>query len=890
MKNKSFLIVLNTMLLILTSRVFAQTQLGSDIDGEAASDYSGSKVSLNSDGDRVAIGAHGNDDGPGDDAGHVRVYEYSSSSWSQLGSDIDGEAAGDYSGSSVSMDSDGDRVAIGAYFNDGTASTAGHVRVYEYSSSSWSQLGSDIDGEAAYDRSGRSVSINSAGDRVAIGGYLNDGTGSNAGHVRVYEYSSSSWSQLGSDIDGEAAGDFSGFSVSMNSAGDRVAIGAYNNDGTGSNAGHVRVYEYSSGSWSKLGSDIDGEAAGDRSGYSVSMDSDGDRVAIGAYLNDGTGTDAGHVRVYEWNGSSWNKLGSDIDGEAPADQSGASVSINSDGDRVAIGANFNDGTASAAGHVRVYEYSSSSWSQLGSDIDGEAASDQSGASVSINSDGDRVAIGANGNDGTGSYAGHVRVIEIGSVTISGTSGFRMMSSPVAGQVYSDLLSELWTQGMTGAADVTSGDANVWTYSTAGQSWSALTNISTASQTAGAGFLVYVYQDANFDGDTSDDADLPVTLSVSGTENSSSATVGSIGDGNWALIGNPFYSTIDWDLVTQTNVTTSAYVWDSQAGTPAYVSWNSSSGSLTNGLIAPFQGFWVRASGGTGSITIATADKASPNASNFYKTMQDNTGSVSFSVTSGDYEDRTFVSFMTNGDPGIDNSDAYKLLPLMASERIVAISYAEINGLDINNLPYESDNAISFPLDVMYLTVNDNSEFVTQEETVTMTWDLNELPAHITITLTDNTTNSTIDLTQQSELSFTTAAKGSFPSSGNEAVPVYPQIGNSHFTVTISYNEMGTDNEELLPIQYALHQNYPNPFNPTTTLRYDLPETGLVSINIYDMLGRQVKTLINQTQDAGYRSVFWDATNDYGKPVSAGIYLYQIQAGGYMQTKKMVLLK
>jgi len=97
-------------------------------------------------------------------------------------------------------------------------------------------------------------------------------------------------------------------------------------------------------------------------------------------------------------------------------------------------------------------------------------------------------------------------------------------------------------------------------------------------------------------------------------------------------------------------------------------------------------------------------------------------------------------------------------------------------------------------------------------------------------------------------------------------------------------------EGLLPDEFALRQNYPNPFNPVTTLRYDLPENNLVNITIYDMLGRQVKTLINQTQDAGYRSVIWDATNDYGKPVSAGIYLYQIQAGKYLQTKKMVLLK
>ena len=97
-------------------------------------------------------------------------------------------------------------------------------------------------------------------------------------------------------------------------------------------------------------------------------------------------------------------------------------------------------------------------------------------------------------------------------------------------------------------------------------------------------------------------------------------------------------------------------------------------------------------------------------------------------------------------------------------------------------------------------------------------------------------------------------------------------------------------EELLPDKFALHQNYPNPFNPVTTLRYDLPENSLVNIIIYDLLGRQVKTLVNQTQDAGFKSVLWNATNDYGKPVSAGVYLYQIQAGEFVQTKKMVLLK
>ena len=167
------------------------------------------------------------------------------SNWTQVGSDIDGEADKDKSGHSVSMSSDGTRVAIGAISNGGSGSTAGHVRVYDWNSgtSLWTQVGQDIDGEAAGDNSGHSVSMSADGTRVAIGAISNDGTPSNAGHVRVYEWDNVSWSQVGNDIDGEAAYDYSGYSVSMSSDGTRVAIGApYNDSAAGSNSGHVRVY------------------------------------------------------------------------------------------------------------------------------------------------------------------------------------------------------------------------------------------------------------------------------------------------------------------------------------------------------------------------------------------------------------------------------------------------------------------------------------------------------------------------------------------------------------------------------------------------------------------------------------------------------------------------
>ena len=217
----------------------------------------------------------------------------------QIGSDIDGEEVNDISGSSVSLSSDGTIVAIGARYNDGNGSSSGHVRVYQYASSTWSQLGSDIDGEAANDISGYSVSLSSDGTIVAIGAIYNDGsTGSDAGHVRVYKNISGTWTKIGDDIDGEAANDNSGFSVSLSSDGTIVAIGAPQNVGTGSNAGHVRVYQYASSTWSQLESDIDGEAANDISGSSVSLSSDGTIVAIGAPQNDGNGSNSGHVRVY----------------------------------------------------------------------------------------------------------------------------------------------------------------------------------------------------------------------------------------------------------------------------------------------------------------------------------------------------------------------------------------------------------------------------------------------------------------------------------------------------------------------------------------------------------------------------------------------------------------
>ena len=410
----------------------SNTQLGADIDGKAAGDNFGYSVSLSSDGSRLAIG--GDLDmvnlftatpSGSKSTGYVRVYDYNGSAWAQVGGDINAQTTYDYFGASVSLSSDGSKLAIGAPGYDGNSnySVVGNVRIFQYQvisgTATWTQLGPSIVGEAAADTSGWNVSLSSDGSRVAISGWNNDGNGTNSGHVRVFQYQvisgTATWTQLGADIDGEAADDSFGTGLSLSSDGSRVAIGAPANDGNGSNSGHVRIYQYNKSAWVQVGGDIDGEAADDRSGSNVSLSSDGSRVAIAAPLNDGNGSNSGHVRIYDFNGSAWVQVGGDIDGEAADDRSGRTLSLSSDGSRVAIGAPANDGNGFDSGHVRIYDFNGSAWVQVGGDIDGEAATDNSGIRVSLSSDGSIVAIGARYNDGAnGADSGHVRVYSISS--------------------------------------------------------------------------------------------------------------------------------------------------------------------------------------------------------------------------------------------------------------------------------------------------------------------------------------------------------------------------------------------------------------------------------------------------------------------------------------------
>ena len=354
------------------------TQLGENIDGIKSLENFGWSVSLSGDGNRIAIGGKGFQEenfglSPGvngikhiaqyfdstgfNGTGVTRVYDWNGNSWSKLGDDIVNGDFMDNTGYSVSLNNDGTVVAVGSrrYDNeDSDNNNKGGVDIYKLINNNWEKLGNSIIGEADDDQSGWSVSLSSDGSIIAIGA---PGNNSSSGHTRVFKWNGSDWIQLGQDIDGEASGNNSGWSVSLSDDGTRVAIGAYGNDGKGDNSGQVRIYEYNNNVWVQLGQDIDGEASGDQSGESVSLSADGTIVAIGAPWNDDNGNNSGQVRIYGYSNNVWTQIGQDIDGEASIDYSGTRVSLSYDGTKVAIGAPFNDDNGNASGQVRVFQLS-----------------------------------------------------------------------------------------------------------------------------------------------------------------------------------------------------------------------------------------------------------------------------------------------------------------------------------------------------------------------------------------------------------------------------------------------------------------------------------------------------------------------------------------------------
>jgi hypothetical protein len=372
----------------------------------------GYSLALSTDANTLVAGAPGLLDNT-DREGYVKVYRMTDDGGgtrTQLGQTIYGNATGDRFGKSVDVTPEGNVIVVGSpgYWN--YSDRPGYVRVFflDGDTGTWEQVGQDIAGEAIGDEFGFSVSISDDGETIAVGAPSNDGkNGEHSGHVRIYHLADdgASWEQIGEDIDGDAAYDNSGWSVSLSANGSIVAIGTVFAAIGGVIAGQVKVYRIDGGgsSWEQLGESIYGDNLNDQFGYSVDISPDGNSLAVGTSMSDGPG----YAKVFslenggdDLGAADWKQVGLTING----DLFGYSVSLSDDAQTLAVGAPWANGKdGDYVGRVSIYrmEDSESVWKQIGEDIEGEAAYDWSGVSVSLSANGTTVAISSDGNDNSG---------------------------------------------------------------------------------------------------------------------------------------------------------------------------------------------------------------------------------------------------------------------------------------------------------------------------------------------------------------------------------------------------------------------------------------------------------------------------------------------------------
>ncbi len=415
---------------------------------KANSDWFGISVAMDSEGSRLAIGAMGKTVSAVADAGQVYIYTRSGSTWTQEATvSASDKAADDWFGASVALSADGSRLAVGAYKKDvSSVVDAGQVYICSRVGSTWTQTAIiSANDKATSDYFGISVALAADGTRLAIGAYSRDISGlTDAGQVYIYTQFESTWvKEYTFTANNNNPNDQFGSSVAFTGDSLELLVGSHNSDSPDvSNCGSVSTYslEYANQSLLRQPSIVDftsspfalsgqylestltasDRTTGDRFGVSVAVTSDGSRMAVGADYKDVSGvTDAGQVYIYVKSGSIWVEEATLSASDRVADDRfGTSVSITSDGTRVAVGSSLKTVSGiTAAGKVYIYTRTGSVWTEEATlSAADRAANDLFGFSVALTADGSRLAVGACGRDVSS-------LIDAGKVYIYVRSGF-----------------------------------------------------------------------------------------------------------------------------------------------------------------------------------------------------------------------------------------------------------------------------------------------------------------------------------------------------------------------------------------------------------------------------------------------------------------------------------
>jgi hypothetical protein len=484
-----------------------------------------------------------------------------------------------------------------------------------------------------------------------------------------------------------------------------------------------------------------------------------------------------------------------------------------------------------------------------------------------------------------------------------TPGFYSISSPVA-STYTDFLDSIVTQGYPGAFYSTGsapGDTlqpSVLYYDetfpgTDNQRYRTIGNATNTVEEA-RGHFVFVFGDIA--GSSLYNRPTPDTLEIGGPEFTGDGsevnfdvTYTAEADTGFNLVGNPYGATIDWDddaNFTKTNMDNTIYVWDKSAngGNGDYLVWNGFTGSLGDGLIAPFQAFWVKANAQNPVLKVQEDAKT---VGGVFRTKRNGSQKnerhpfIELKLNSGNLETKSYISFSENADRGKDNRDAYRLTPFTNTFLELFSTFGDGTQLTINNLPRQFGKIIEIPLFVGGFNkgnpINDG---------FTLSWpELNSIPSEWSITLIDQKTGEEIDFSTDSFYSFdvNTARKLKSNTGVQHSMTIKTKSKAEKARFILQINPGGDAGD--IPSEVTLSQNFPNPFSEQTTIKFGVPLQTNVSLTIYDILGRKVDTIVDKQYQADFHTEPWSPNS-----LASGVYLFVLRTDEKILSKKLTYIK
>ncbi len=479
-------------------------------------------------------------------------------------------------------------------------------------------------------------------------------------------------------------------------------------------------------------------------------------------------------------------------------------------------------------------------------------------------------------------------------TIEGQEGWRMFASPFSDLSFGELLDPFWTQGFPGS-DYAPGNSNIFLFDvTAGTGQFVMPGSASQTSESGEGFLMFVYEKDDYVS-----GEFPKTWSVSGEPvfDDVDVTLNPNQDG-FTLVGNPFDVALDWAEVLGANpdIKPVIYVYDHNFSGPAegddiveasggYRTWNGTGGSLGSYMIAPFQAFWVESNTENGSLTIPASARASEESPTLYMTEEPSRIKIQAQIN-GRESAEAWITFGENGSVSSGKYDALALSPLDYGSHMMLAFEDEDRLLATKHLPSELSDAVTLPLISEALKPGDDQSYVQMNGDVKFSWDL-EIDPSWSVILHDSHTGESVDMREVNSYSWINDTDKSELSGRSYSMNPRNQksVNTARFSVLVTPASTSAGPEQDLPAELSLSQNYPNPFNPVTVIRYDLPQQADVSLEVYNMLGQRVSTLVNAPQSAGSHSITFDASR-----LSSGVYIYRLQVGNNVLTRKMMLVK